>query len=170
MASRRAFSPLALLRPVARPLGAGTLCTRAIAVTARVPQKPIRHNSSSSSAAPKPYTFKDVQALLPSSKIKTPPRHLIDVREPAEYSAGHIPTSKNLPITSQPEALFLPADDFLARFGWPQPSKDEEVVFYCKAGVRSAAAAKLALQAGWDKVGEYKGSWLEWEEKGGQKE
>ncbi|KAI9783762.1 MAG: hypothetical protein M1839_003098 [Geoglossum umbratile] len=179
MTSRRVFSQLLVLRPFTRahagpPLGSTgsrTICTRALGVAPfharngpvqRVPQW-IRHNSSSPS---KPYTFKDVKALLlPSSKT-----HLIDVREPSEYAAGHIPTSKNLPIASQPEGLFLPPDDFLARFGWPRPPKDEEVVFYCKAGVRSAAAAKLALQAGWDRVGEYSGSWLDWEKRGGEKE
>lgn len=40
-------------------------------------------------------------------------------------------------------------------------------MFYCKAGVRSAAAVKLAGQVGYQKVGEYKGSWLDWERKGG---
>jgi rhodanese-related sulfurtransferase len=40
-------------------------------------------------------------------------------------------------------------------------------VFYCKAGVRSRAAAELARQAGWEKVGEYPGSWLDWEKNGG---
>jgi rhodanese-related sulfurtransferase len=43
-------------------------------------------------------------------------------------------------------------------------------VFFCKAGVRSKAAAELARQAGWGKTGEYKGSWLDWEGKGGEKE
>lgn len=38
---------------------------------------------------------------------------------------------------------------------------------YCKAGVRSRAAAGLARQAGWEKVGEYQGSWLDWASNGG---
>ncbi|KAH0538063.1 hypothetical protein FGG08_005325 [Glutinoglossum americanum] len=109
-----------------------------------------------------------ITALLPSSK--SPPPHLIDVREPPEYASGHIPTSKNLPITSSPDALFLPADHFLARFGWPKPPKGDEIVFYCRAGVRSAAAARLAVKAGWERVGQYEGSWLEWEKNGGEKE
>ena len=66
--------------------------------------------------------------------------------------------------------MFLPHDEFLARFGWRKPRKDEEVVFYCRAGVRSSAAAKLAVKVGWEKVGEYRGSWLEWEKRGGEKE
>ncbi len=43
-------------------------------------------------------------------------------------------------------------------------------MFYCKAGVRSRAAAELAKHAGWEKVGEYPGSWMEWEKLCGEKE
>jgi rhodanese-related sulfurtransferase len=48
-----------------------------------------------------------------------------------------------------------------------------EVVFYCKAGVRSRAAARMAAQAEpmfGGKVGEFPGSWLEWEGRGGKAE
>lgn len=43
-------------------------------------------------------------------------------------------------------------------------------MFFCKAGVRSKNAAALARQAGWGKVAEYKGSWVDWEGNGGAKE
>lgn len=42
------------------------------------------------------------------------------------------------------------------------------MVFYCKAGVRSRAAAGLARAAGWTKAGEYPGSWMDWAAKGGK--
>lgn len=138
----------------------------------------------------KQYTFDDVRPSLPPcsspslqpppptnsplqikslSTSPTPTRILIDVREPHEYTAGHIPTALNVPIASQPDGLFLPADEFATRFGFEKPKHDDEVVFYCKAGVRSAAAAGIARQAGWGRVGEYKGSWGEWERKGGER-
>ncbi len=41
-------------------------------------------------------------------------------------------------------------------------------MFYCKAGVRSRAAAGMALQGGYGRVGEYAGSWDEWAGKGGR--
>ncbi|KAF1996642.1 Rhodanese-like protein, partial [Amniculicola lignicola CBS 123094] len=93
---------------------------------------------------------------------------LIDVREPHEHAAAHIPTSLNIPITSQPDALLLPAEDFLDRFGFEKPALDADVVFYCKAGVRSRAAARIARVGGYEKVGEYPGSFLEWEGMGGE--
>ena len=104
---------------------------------------------------------------------------MIDVREPAEYAAGCIPTAINIPIASQPDALFSPDDEFEERFGFPKPGREpgqenegqqKEVIFYCKAGVRSRAAAVMARQAGFAKIGEYNGSWLDWERNGGRTE
>ena len=43
----------------------------------------------------------------------------------------------------------------------------EEVVFYCKAGIRSRAAARMAREWKGVKVGDMKGGWMEWEGKGG---
>jgi len=59
---------------------------------------------------------------------------------------------------------------FEDKFGFAQPDKEIEVIFYCKSGVRSRAAAELARRAGWERVGEYPGSWLDWEGKGGSVE
>ncbi|KAA8901774.1 putative thiosulfate sulfurtransferase mitochondrial precursor [Sphaerosporella brunnea] len=112
--------------------------------------------------SPKRYTFPEIRTLAASPR---PSALLIDVREPGEFSAGAIPGAINLPIVTSPEALSLPADEFEDRFGFEKPRKDSEVVFYCKAGVRSAAAARIALAEGYEKVGEYPGSWLEWVEK-----
>lgn len=91
------------------------------------------------------------------------------MREPAELrSSGRIPGAQNLPINSNPDALFLPAEDFEDKFGFSKPSRTDEVIFYCKAGVRSRTAAGLARMAGWEKVGEYAGSWIDWEKRGGE--
>ena len=45
------------------------------------------------------------------------------------------------------------------------------MIFYCKSGVRSKAAARLAVQGGFGgKIGEYPGSWKDWEGRGGKVE
>jgi rhodanese-related sulfurtransferase len=94
-----------------------------------------------------------------------------DTREPGELAlTGKIPGALNIPVSSSPDAFFLSADAFEDKFGFARPDKDKEVVFYCKAGVRSRAAAQLARQAGWEHVAEYGGSWLDWEVRGGEKE
>jgi len=123
------------------------------------------------SQQPKPsriYSFADVKTL---SEKPDPNRILIDTREPGELqSTGTIPGSINIPVTSKPDSFFISAEEFEDRFGFERPSKEQEVVFYCRAGVRSRAAAELAKQAGWEKVSEFPGSWLDWEKNGGTKE
>ncbi|MCJ1351494.1 MAG: hypothetical protein MMC33_001478 [Icmadophila ericetorum] len=117
---------------------------------------------------PKLYTFEDIQSL---SAQPSPRRILIDVRESTELQeTGHIPTARSLPINSSPEGLFLPAEEFEEKFGFPKPKHDMELVFYCRSGVRSRTAARLAVQAGWERVGEYGGSWNEWMGRGGKVE
>ncbi|EPE03424.1 rhodanese domain containing protein [Ophiostoma piceae UAMH 11346] len=110
------------------------------------------------------YSFEDVQKLTKADSDVV----IIDAREPGELVAtGYIPGAINIPVTSSPDSFFLSEDDFEDRFGFARPAADTEVVFYCKAGVRSRAAAALAKQAGWTNVGEYPGSWLDWAGNGG---
>ena len=116
------------------------------------------------------YTYRTIKALTTRAPSSFPPTILIDVREPAEYAAGHIPTAKNLPIMTRPDAFFLPSDEFRDAFGWEKPVRGGgegkgEVVFYCKAGIRSRAAAGLAREAGWEGIKEYPGSWVDWVER-----
>ena len=59
---------------------------------------------------------------------------LVDVRHPEEYLDEHIPGSKLIPLPELESRIFeLPPD--------------RELVFYCRSGVRSMAAASLALEA-----------------------
>ncbi|CAI6334093.1 unnamed protein product [Periconia digitata] len=122
------------------------------------------HSAFPSNKKSKVYQFEDVISILETPANST---LLIDVREPHEFEANTIPTSLNIPVTTQPDALLLSEEDFLDRFGWVKPPLHKEVVFFCKAGVRSSAAAQLAKQAGYENVGEYRGSWLDWERRGG---
>lgn len=46
----------------------------------------------------------------------------------------------------------------------------QEVIFYCKAGVRSRTAARMASEWVGVKTGDMKGGWMEWEERGGEVE
>lgn len=84
------------------------------------------------------------------SILESPPDStlLIDVREPHEFEANTIPTALNIPVSTQPDALMLSEEEFMDRFGWAKPPINHEVIFFCKAGVRSRAAAQLAKHAG----------------------
>lgn len=117
-----------------------------------------------------------LNASLPSAPDS--PTHkpiLIDVREPAELKGtGIIPSAVSIPLASQADALFLTPDEFETRFGFPkpEPADGQQMVFYCKAGVRAKIMAQMAVKAGYDpsSVGYYWGSWLDWEKNGGKAE
>jgi rhodanese-related sulfurtransferase len=136
--------------------------------TTSTAQTPTGANTSPPSSN-KQYTFPEIRSL---SASPNPKRILIDVREPHELQAsGTIPSSLNLPLKTAPDFMFLAAEEFEDRFGRPRPGPDEEVIFYCRSGVRSKAAAELAKQAGFGgTVSEFPGSWIEWEKNGGEAE
>ncbi|KAK6211809.1 Thiosulfate sulfurtransferase rdl2, mitochondrial [Pestalotiopsis sp. IQ-011] len=122
--------------------------------------------SSESATGSKIYDFEEIKTLSQTSES---PIQIIDVREPGELaSTGRIPGAKNIPITTSPDSFHITAEEFEDRFGFERPPPGDEVVFYCKAGVRSRAAAGIAREAGWSKVGEYPGSWADWTGKGGK--
>ena len=127
-----------------------------LAVRAR--QAPRRSFTTSRLLLSEKITYEKMVALPPATRI-------VDVREPAEFEAGAIPRAVNIPLMSSPEAFILSEEEFEDRFGFEKPPKDQDVVFYCKAGVRSAAAAEIAEGQGYTKVMEYPGSWNEWEKK-----
>lgn len=130
-----------------------------------------RKSPDASTATSKQYTFAELQKVVATSPAD-PHTIVVDVREPAELeSTGRIPTAVNIPISSAGDSFFLPADEFQERFGIARPGDDDHVIFYCKAGVRSRAAAALARQAGFGgSISEFPGSWIEWSENGGQVE
>ncbi len=74
---------------------------------------------------------------------------LVDVREPHEFAAGHIPNSISHPLsTFDPAALPL--------------AEGRRIVFSCAAGVRSVRAIEVAKAAGLDLREHYRGGFKEW--------
>ncbi|KAI8184878.1 hypothetical protein KHU50_001266 [Colletotrichum sp. SAR 10_65] len=91
-----------------------------------------------------------------------------DAREPGELvQTGCIPGAINIPVGTAPQSFHMTSEDFEDLHGFKRPGQDQELIMYCKAGVRSRALASLAKEAGWKNVGEYPGSWLDWEKNGG---
>ncbi len=60
---------------------------------------------------------------------------VIDVRDPHEYQAGHIPSAALIPVNS----VFARRDEL---------PKEKKILFVCKMGQRSALAAEMAAAAG----------------------
>lgn len=74
---------------------------------------------------------------------------LVDVREPAEFSAGHIEGAKLVPLgTLQAEYAKLP--------------KDVTLVVYCRSGHRSAQAVTFLKAHGYGKAVSLDGGFLAW--------
>src|SRR5919198_5479556 len=78
---------------------------------------------------------------------------LIDVREPPEYAAEHIPEAQLLPLST-----FDPARV-------PQEA-GKKVVLHCVMGMRSAQAGQKLLDAGFTTVYNFRGGVQAWKDAG----
>lgn len=103
--------------------------------------------------------YKQVKDLSshPSSDVV-----IVDVREPNEYDAGHIPNAVNIPFKTMPGALGLDPADFESTLGFPKPDLDKTLLFYCQGGVRSTGSEQLASTFGYNNRINYKGSYDDW--------
>jgi rhodanese-related sulfurtransferase len=75
---------------------------------------------------------------------------LVDVRDPAEWQAGHVAGARPVPL----ERLRADPDAALTR--------ESAIVFLCAKGVRSLQAAKLADRFGYRRVYHLEGGMKEW--------
>jgi rhodanese-related sulfurtransferase len=84
-----------------------------------------------------------VKAGLASGQIV-----LVDVREPHEFAAGHIPGAVSLPLSRfNPDSL---------------PHDGKRIVFSCVAGIRSMQAAMVARSRGVAVDAHYAGGFKDW--------
>jgi rhodanese-related sulfurtransferase len=74
---------------------------------------------------------------------------LLDVREPEEYMAGHVPA-----------ALNIPQADLASRL--EELPRDRPVMVICQAGMRSLRAAQFLKQAGFRDVATVAGGTAAW--------
>lgn len=80
---------------------------------------------------------------------------LVDVREPNEWEAGHIPGSVLLPLSVfDPDAI-------------PDP-QGRRIVLSCRSGNRSLKAAAIAHAGGIPVDAHYAGGFLDWVAQGGK--
>jgi rhodanese-related sulfurtransferase len=74
---------------------------------------------------------------------------VIDVREPHEYNAGHVPNAKLIPV----------ATVFARREELP---RDKDIIFVCGVGQRSALACEMAAAAGLTRLFNLEGGTEAW--------
>ena len=74
---------------------------------------------------------------------------VIDVREPSEYNAGHVPDARLIPVAS----VFARRDEL---------PRDKDIVFVCAVGQRSALACEMAAAAGLTRLFNLEGGTEAW--------
>jgi len=74
---------------------------------------------------------------------------VIDVREPHEYNAGHVPGARLIPVNTV----------YARREELPQ---DKDLIFVCAVGQRSALAAEMAAAAGFTRLFNLEGGTDAW--------
>jgi len=104
----------------------------------------------------------DYVMVKEKSQQPSPDSYIIDVREPDEVAQGSIPSSVSIPLSGFGHSLAMPAIHFKEAHGFEKPEKDQEIIFYCRSGKRSATAADEAKQRGYTNIKNYSGSWLDW--------
>src|SRR5262245_55190971 len=98
-------------------------------------------------------TMRDVEATTLKTWLERGEALLIDVREPPEYAAEHIPDATLLPLST-----FDPG-------GVPQET-GKKVVLHCVMGMRSAQAGQKLLDAGFTSVYNFRGGVQAWKDAG----
>jgi rhodanese-related sulfurtransferase len=78
---------------------------------------------------------------------------VLDVREPAEFAAGHLPKARNIPLKELPRRL-----DEIGKF------KERAVVVTCRSGPRAGSASRLLKRAGFNTVYQLKGGFNAWQQ------
>jgi len=87
---------------------------------------------------------KEAQEMMSKNDVA-----VIDVRELHEYSGGHVPGAKLIPVAT----VFMRRDEL------PQ---DKDIIFLCAVGQRSALACEMAAAAGFTRLYNLEGGTEAW--------
>ena len=97
----------------------------------------------------KPAVPEIVVATLAADRAAGKDIQIVDVREPNEWAAGHLP-----------EAVLIPLGELGPRAGELDPARP--VVVVCRSGNRSATAADLLIRSGFRDVKNLAGGMVAW--------
>ncbi|MBC3934179.1 rhodanese-like domain-containing protein [Undibacterium rugosum] len=80
---------------------------------------------------------------------------ILDVRNAEEFTAGHLPNAKHIPLP-----------ELNNRLKEIEKSKNQVVITVCASGVRSSSAASILAKAGFTQVFSLEGGTNAWREQG----
>jgi sulfur-carrier protein adenylyltransferase/sulfurtransferase len=83
------------------------------------------------------------------------PPLLVDIREPDEWSEGHLPG-----------AIHVPRGNLESRIERAAPDRAQPIILYCAAGNRSVFAAKTLDELGYESVVSLAGGYTDWKRNG----
>jgi phage shock protein E len=95
------------------------------------------------------------QALDARLEAGDPALLVLDVRNAAEFDAGHLPGAINIPHDAVSERI--------AELG---PADERDVVVYCRSGRRAILALETLKGAGFSRLFHLEGDYLRWSEEG----
>lgn len=87
---------------------------------------------------------KEAQEMIQNNEIA-----IIDVREANEFSGGHVPNAKHIPVAT----VFARRDEI---------PEDKDLLFVCAVGQRSALACEMAAAAGFTRLFNLEGGTDAW--------
>ncbi len=91
---------------------------------------------------------------LEATRLMNQPGALVlDVRETAEFAAGHLPRARHIPL-----------GELATRIGELAKFKDKPVIVTCRSGARSGSACRTLAKAGFTNVHNLKGGVPAWEQ------
>lgn len=99
----------------------------------------------------KRYTDVEAKTLSQRGEREWKEYLLLDVRTGEEYEGGHIPG-----------AWHIPYDQMEERAWELEEVKNRDILFICRSGRRSAIAANILAEKGFQKLFNLKGGMLEW--------
>jgi rhodanese-related sulfurtransferase len=80
---------------------------------------------------------------------------VVDVREPNEFAAGHLPNARHIPLNAMEK-----------RIGELDKHKAKPVIVVCHSGSRSGSACNALRKNGFEKVFNLAGGMVSWEQAG----
>lgn len=80
---------------------------------------------------------------------------VVDVRDPAEFSGGHIPNARHIPL-----------GELAGRATELEKFRNRPIILCCASGNRSATGIETLRKAGFEKLFNLRGGLFEWEKAG----
>jgi rhodanese-related sulfurtransferase len=98
---------------------------------------------------------KKVSLLQATQMINQGKTIILDVREPADFAAGHVREAKNIPLKELPK-----------RVGELEKFKSKSVIVVCSSGTQSSKATTQLTNAGFTDVFSLSGGLAAWQAQG----